>query len=80
MAHRVVDEEIVVKKKREFSLRRIFKINAPNLMGKFGFSFSIGKKEFFVGVAVANIEVEKVVKRKKQKVFLQEGSGRVFNL
>jgi hypothetical protein len=82
MAHRVLEDYPITgnKAKKEIFFKKIFKADTPNLMGKFGLSFSVGKKEFFIGVAVANIEVERVIKRKKQKVITHEGIGRIVDL
>lgn len=65
----LISETPEVKKKKQYQ------ITLPNVTGKFGFSICIGKKELFIGIAVADIEVETVVKRKKKKVFIQKGKG-----
>lgn len=50
----------------------------PPLSGKFGFSFELGTKQFFLGLAVADIEIETVVKRKKYKIFKNQPSKSRF--
>jgi len=47
--------------------RYTFKV--PNLTGRFGIAFSLGRREVFIGVAVAEVEVEKVIKQRRLKIF-----------
>lgn len=61
MAHLIQTEEPKPKKQ--------YRVRMPDIVGKFGFSLELGKKQIFFGVAVADIEVESVVKKKKLKVF-----------
>lgn len=65
MAYRV-DE--IPEEKEKFSIRRYLKWKLPPITGKFGLSLMLGRKEIFVGVAVADVEIEKIVKRKKVSV------------
>lgn len=48
--------------------RKTYKFKFPSLSGKFGLSFFIGKKEVFIGVAIADVEMETIVRKKKQKI------------
>jgi len=48
--------------------------------GRIGISWQIGTKEFFVGVSMQTIEIERVIKIKKSVFKLHKGSGRVFDL
>lgn len=64
----LIEDEPVKKTKR-------VNIKMPDLAGKFGFSLSFGKKEVFIGVAIAQIEVETVVKKRKGKVFKTPGNA-----
>lgn len=66
MAHEIIPDEPVSTKKK-------FNIQAPDLTGKFGLSLNIGKKEIFIGIAVAKIEIETIVRRKRQKVLKSPG-------
>ncbi len=68
MAHEIILNP-AVKKKTGYKYKR------PDLTGKFGLSLNFGKKELFVGIAIADIEIETVVKRKKLKVFKPQGKA-----
>ena len=58
--YKVLDGELPVKKKKAFN------ITLPkNFSGKFGLGFSIGRKEIFIGIAVNDIEVETIIRKKK---------------
>lgn len=48
--------------------RKTYKFKFPSLSGKFGLSFFIGKKEVFIGVAIAEVELETVVRKTRKKV------------
>jgi hypothetical protein len=50
------------KKQKQFNFR------VPNIEGKIGFSLCLGKKEFFIGIAIATIEMETITRKKKVKV------------
>lgn len=69
MAHLI--ESDIPKENKTFNL---FKFRLPNLTGKFGISLCFGTKEIFLGLAVADIEVQTVVQREKKKVLVQKGS------
>lgn len=62
MAHAILAPEPTKKK-------RLLHIKLPNLQGRYGFSINVGTKALFIGVAVANIEVETVTKTKRYKLF-----------
>jgi len=69
MAHKIdqwnlpdADKPSVKERVSSFWLQTV-----PKITGKFGFSLMLGRKEVFVGVAVADVEMEKVVKRVKEK-------------
>lgn len=38
------------------------------MSGKFGFSFYLGKKEFFVGFSISDVILEKIYKRRVVKI------------
>ena len=59
---------------------RLVSIRFPAISGKFGFSLMLGKKEIFIGIAVAEIEIEKVIKRKKIRVMANQAKGKVRTL
>lgn len=61
MAHLIQQEAPKPKKQ--------FKFKMPSLAGKFGFSLEFFSKQVFIGIAIAEIEVESVVKQKRYKVF-----------
>lgn len=48
--------------------------------GRFGLSFSWGSKEIFIGVSIAKILTETVVKRKDKRVLVRMGESKVFDL
>lgn len=48
--------------------------------GRFGLSFNWGSKEIFIGVSVAKILTETVVKRKDKRVLVRMGESKVFDL
>lgn len=60
------------------------KINIKGLFnkasGRFGISWQIGNKEFFVGVSMQTVEIDRVVKIKTSNFKLHSGSGRVLDL
>ena len=56
MAHKVLLDEPVQKTQKKYTM--------PTFNGKFGFAFFIAGKEFFVGLAVSDIVLEQVVRRK----------------
>jgi hypothetical protein len=81
MAHKILPNPPEEKKeKKKFSLRKIFHTSTPQLIGKFGISFFWQKKEIFIGIAIANVEIEKVIRRKKQRILIREGRGRVLDI
>lgn len=65
--HRFLPEIIDEKTKapKVEAERQWFKTNQA---GKFGFSLNLGSRELFIGVALFNVELETVVRRKKKKV------------
>lgn len=71
MAHEIADSEPVKKQKK-------YTFKLPELSGKFGLSFNVGKKEFFIGLAVATIEIETVVRKRRSKVFIAKGGKSTF--
>lgn len=71
MAHEVLPDEQPKTEKR-------FNFKTPDLTGKFGLSLNIGKKEFFIGIAIANIDIETVVRRKKQKILKTSGKATFY--
>lgn len=52
-----------------------YKIKMPDLTGKFGLSLNLGKKEIFIGVAIADTQIETVVRKRKPKIIMQKGKG-----
>lgn len=56
-----------------------FHIKAPDITGKFGLSINLGKKEIFLGIAVADIQTEIVVRKRKQKALSSLGTTKVIN-
>ena len=56
MAHRMLLDELPVKKQRKYTL--------PSFGGKFGLAIFIGSKEYFVGIAINDVILEQVVKRR----------------
>lgn len=62
MAHPIEPDFV---EKKPFSVSKLFSWKLPPLVGKFGLSLMLGKKELFFGLAVAEVEIEKIVKKKK---------------
>ena len=48
--------------------------------GRFGLSFSLGKREIFVGVSIAKVVMETIVKRKEKKVLVRTSDVKVVDL
>lgn len=48
-------------------------------MGKFGLSFNWGEKEVFIGIAVAKIEMETIIRRNRKKVMIK-GASKVVDI
>lgn len=48
--------------------------------GRIGISWQLGNKEFFVGVSMQTIEIERLIKIKTSRFKVHSGSGRVLNL
>jgi hypothetical protein len=44
------------------------KFQIPKINGKFGFSFYVGMKEVFIGIAVADVILEQIIKKRFVKV------------
>lgn len=55
--------------------KQIRKITLPDIQGKFGISIVVGKKEVFIGVAIAKVELETVVRKKKMKTNFPGGKN-----
>lgn len=55
-----------------------FKVRLPSMTGKFGLALFIGKKEVFIGVAVNEVEIEQVVRKRFIKA-PSKGKVNVFN-
>lgn len=73
MAHLVTIEP----EKKESRLSRVVRLFPKNLTGKFGFSLFTGKREIFIGVAVADVEIERVVRKRILKQ--EKAKTKVFN-
>lgn len=75
MAHLLVPELVdKPKKKKRFTFRK------PQLTGKYGISLMLGKYEVFIGIGVAEILVERIVRKKKMKVFPKNTKVRYLDL
>ena len=57
MAHKLLVDEV-----KERTGKKRFRV--PSINGKFGISFNFGKKEIFLGVAVADVTIEQIIKRR----------------
>ena len=73
MAHRLLEEPIIETRKKTRTLLKL-----PAFEGKFGIALFIGGKEVFLGVAVADVQKEEVVKRRYIKP--HQGTVRVFRM
>jgi hypothetical protein len=72
MAYRIIPDLPEKKEKR-------FHIKAPDISGKFGFSINLGKKEIFLGLAIATIEMESITRKRKRKALSSLGDVKVVN-
>ena len=52
----------------------------PVGMGRFGLSFNWGSKEIFIGVSVAKILTETIVRRKDKKVLVRTSDVKIIDL
>jgi len=59
MAHRLFQDEETPTKGKRFTL--------PNIEGKFGISFYIGKKEIFLGLQLSDVIIETITRRRMIK-------------
>lgn len=64
----------------EEKVKSNFKWSFPRVEGKFGFSLMFGRSEVFIGVAVARIEVETIVRKKKLSPMAPPKPGKVKTL
>ena len=48
--------------------------------GRIGISFNYGSNEVFIGVSIAKVVTETIVRRKDKKVLVKSGESRVFDL
>lgn len=69
-----VSPDIIEKKQKKFTIKM------PNVEGKIGISFNFGKKEVFIGIAVATISMETIVRQRKQKVLSAPGKIKVIDI
>ncbi len=70
----VIQETVEPKKK--IDIKGFFQ----KASGRFGISWQWRNKEFFIGVSMQTIEVERIVKIKTSKFKLHQGEGRVLDL
>lgn len=68
MAHKTIELDIPVKQKRRYTL--------PQFEGKFGMSLFVGGKEIFIGIQIAEVSIEKIVRQRLVKT--QKGKVNVF--
>jgi len=74
MAYEIImDEENPKKNKKELKRHTIKK--PKDISGKFGFSLMLGNKEIFFGMAVAHIETETYIKKRRLKVLNKAKKG-----
>ena len=59
MAHKLTNIQLK-DRKRKFLL--------PKIDGKFGISFSLGGKEVFIGVAISDVILEQIIKKRVVKI------------
>ena len=59
MSHKLYLDEEEIKKQKRFTL--------PNIEGKFGISFYIGKKEIFLGLQLSDVIIETITRRRMIK-------------
>lgn len=61
MAHKLIEEDLIEtrKTKKKFTM--------PDMEGKFGFAVYMGGKEYFFGLTVGNVTIEKIVRTRMIK-------------
>jgi len=64
--------------KRVFSTMREWL--KPAGIGRFGLSFNWGSKEIFIGVSIAKILTETIVRRKDKKVLVRTSDVKIIDL
>jgi hypothetical protein len=52
----------------------------PVGMGRFGLSFNWGSKEIFIGVSIAKILTETIVRRKDKRVLVRTSDVKIIDL
>jgi hypothetical protein len=52
----------------------------PVGIGRFGISFNVGSKEIFIGVSVAKILTETVVRRKDKRVLVRTSDVKIIDI
>ena len=60
--------------------KKQYKIRLPDIVGKFGFSLELGRKQLFFGFAIAEVEIETITRKKKVKVFKRDTKTRFMEL
>ena len=72
MAHKLLEESVVEKPKK----RKIYRLKLPKITGKFGVSLFTGTREVFIGIAVGEVEIERIIRKRFVKP--QKGTVKVF--
>lgn len=73
--HEVIQDPIEEPKKK-IDIKGLFQ----KASGRFGISWQVGNKEFFLGVSMQTIEVERTIKIKNSTFKLHKGEMRVMDL
>ena len=71
-----IQRDIPMKENR---IKRVREWLKPKTIGKFGLSFNWGEKEVFIGIAVAKIEMETIIRRNRKKVMIK-GASKVVDI
>lgn len=61
MAHYVDGSE-------RFNMEGVKRFSLPKINGRFGFSFYVGMKEVFIGIAVVDVILEQIIRKRTVKI------------
>lgn len=63
MSHKLLTGDVIEHSPKKKPLNRI----VEGLEGKFGVSIFLFSKEFFIGISISDVEIEKIIKRRVVK-------------
>lgn len=72
MAHRLLETDLPT----ETHKKKWYHFTFPQMEGRFGFSLSVGSKEYFIGVSVNDVVKEQVIR--KRTLAPTQGTAKVY--